>query len=713
MKIPNSVKRVIENRIAAFVLCLAFTLLMLNHRVLPLNVLPYYDGSAGQDCYQMVWDLWEVNESITSGHNPYRTGLIYYPLGAELGRHSLAAGFFPLTFIVKVLTRGDLMYPVYAYRVAILLSFTLILYFTYLALRELGFDSWAAIIPAIAYAFSAFYTEHFFHLTQVAGFFIPLTAFLFIRWYKQPGFARFLAAVVIGSCSLYFTEFAIYILMGAILTVICMLIVARERNLLADNFRRTGTMQSIIAGVAGLLIATPFVMSFLMARTLNPAATESSYYSANLAGFILPLPQDAPLYGNIFLRLTSGIETGFGEPFIGFAALFLVVVALAKSKSKVVCISVLISVFFFILSLGPALKILRVETHVPLPYALLMHMPPFDAGRTPVRFVAVGMFFLMIVAASGMTWLQGKLDSSKSRWGVLALSLILAWTIAEKYSPIPRAQSFAPPGGLEKIVSGPVLNLPLIRNDGYAEALQVFHRQPIGTGYLARYTTGQRRHFDELQRLFNKGGATFCAGVKSKGFSNIVIAPRQVVSYPLVLAPLELSKCSLNIVDLRTGTLYAPGDGDDAEIPDQFPLYTLGARIDLTSQVSDQYLWYGWSDRETQFRWTNRNRAAVVFSIGGVEPAILRIKLGAFLVAGQVPRQRVNVALNGHQLAQFEIRHEDLKEYSITLPIEFLRMGNVLTFDLPDAESPAAIHLSEDERVLGIKVQWIEIDAAK
>jgi len=83
------------------------------------------------------------------------------------------------------------------------------------------------------------------------------------------------------------------------------------------------------------------------------------------------------------------------------------------------------------------------------------------------------------------------------------------------------------------------------------------------------------------------------------------------------------------------------------------------------------------------------------------------------LVGGQVPRQRVNVGLNGHQLAQFEIKHEDLHEYSITLPIEFLRMENVLTFDLPDAESPAAIHLSEDERVLGIKVQWIEIDAAK
>src|SRR5205814_8577732 len=155
-----------------------------------------------------------------------------------------------------------------------------------------------------------------------------------------------------------------------------------------------------------------------------------------------PLPQDAPLYGNLFSLVTPSVVPGFGEPFIGFPILFLAVVALAKAKRILVRVSVLISVFFFILSLGPVLKILRVETHVPLPYALLMHIPPFDSGRTPVRFVVVGMFFLMIVAAGGLTWLQVKLDSSKSRWGVLALSLILAWTIAEKYSPIPRAQSF-------------------------------------------------------------------------------------------------------------------------------------------------------------------------------------------------------------------------------------------------------------------------------
>jgi hypothetical protein len=58
---------------------------------------------------------------------------------------------------------------------------------------------------------------------------------------------------------------------------------------------------------------------------------------------------------------------------------------------------------FFVLSLGPTLKIFGTETGIPMPYSVLMKVPPFDSGRTPVRFVVVGMFFLMIVAAVGLS----------------------------------------------------------------------------------------------------------------------------------------------------------------------------------------------------------------------------------------------------------------------------------------------------------------------
>src|SRR5437660_6025681 len=175
---------------------------MIYHYVVPLDSVPFSGGIKGQDCYQMVWNLWAVNEAITSGRNPYKTELIYYPLEAELTHHSLAAGFFVLTFPVKLLSRRDPMYPFYAYRIAILLSFTLILYFSHLTLRELGFSGWAAAIPPVAYAFSAFYMEHLIHLNQIAGFFIPLTAFCLIRSYHTPSTGRLIASAVATSCAI-------------------------------------------------------------------------------------------------------------------------------------------------------------------------------------------------------------------------------------------------------------------------------------------------------------------------------------------------------------------------------------------------------------------------------------------------------------------------------------------------------------------------------
>src|ERR671923_1860158 len=115
-----------ENKASVFLLSMIFSLAMLYHYVFPLNALPFSSGVKGQDCYQMVWNLWVANEAIMNGHNPYQTNLVFYPLGARLGHHSLAAGFFLVTLPVKLLSRGDVMYPFYAYRIIILLSFTLI-----------------------------------------------------------------------------------------------------------------------------------------------------------------------------------------------------------------------------------------------------------------------------------------------------------------------------------------------------------------------------------------------------------------------------------------------------------------------------------------------------------------------------------------------------------------------------------------------------------
>lgn len=711
----NVFKRLIENSSVLFLLCLLFTLLMIYHFIIPLGALPFAEGSKGHDCGQMVWNLWVVNESVTHGHNPYTTNLIYYPVGARLAYHSLAAGFFPVTFLVKTFSGGSAMYPIYAYRIIIWLSFTLTLFCSYQLLRRLGFSRRASAIPAIAYAFCDYFIFHVVHLNHLAGFFIPLVALLLVKLYQQPNPTNANTLAIVSASAIYFTELSLYIYAGACIFLLLMLLAPEERERVLEKFQRIGLRKALIALFAFLLIVAPFLYNLARASAIKPKPQESSYYSANLAAFLIPARDETPLYVSLFAPLSRRITEGMGEPgvFAGFPLLIFALIALFTSRQRCLRLAALMSLIFFILSLGPTLKIFGTDTGLPLPYALLMRVPPFDAGRTPVRFSVLAIFFLMIVAASGIAWTNEFLKRrGGTRLSMALMSLLLLWTIAEAYTPMPRAKTFAPPQGLQKIVAGPVLNLPLMRNDGYAALLQVFHGQPIATGYLARYNTEQWSHFERLEQLFNKGGTTFCDRIRQIGFRNVLIAPRSVVPDAPGVIPLDLQKCSINTVDLRREEKSLPGNAstdDEIERPEAFPRYTPNTRVDLRTEDADKYLWYGWSVREPANRWTNRNRAAIIFSLAEIKDSILLIKLNPFLASGQLDEQRVEIKLNDQPITTLNLKDTEPKEYSIALPSSLMRRDNVLTFDLPDATSPQDLKVSADARLLGINVEWFEI----
>ena len=710
-------RRTIESRLGVFLLCLLFTLLMLYRFIIPLGALPFAEGIKGQDCGQMVWNLWVVNEAITHGHNPYMTDLVYYPQGARLAYHSLAAGFFPVTLLVKIFSGGSAMYPLYAYRLIIWLSFTLTLYFSYQLLRRLGLSRWSSAIPAIAYAFCDYFIFHIVHLNHLAGFFIPLVALLLVRLYQQPTTTNAYLLAFLSAYAIYFTELSLYIYTGACFFLFLMLLAPEERARLAEKFRRIGLHKALLALFIFLFTVAPFIYNLARASAIKPKPEESSYYSANLAAFLIPNREETPLYGALFAPLNERITEGMGEPgvFAGFPLLIFALVALFAPRQKLLRFAALLSLLFFILSLGPTLKIFGTDTRLPLPYALLMRVPPFDAGRTPVRFVVMAIFFLMIVAASGISWTERFLKRrGDARLSAALMSLLLLWTISESYTPTPRAKTFVPPQGLQRITAGPVLNLPLMRNDGYAALLQVFHHQPIATGYLARYNAEQWAQFEQLQKLFNKGGATFCDRLRQTGFRNLLIAPRSAAPAAPSVVPLDLEKCSINTIDLRREeqsslTSNNVAIKDEIERPATFPHYTPGTRVDLRTEEADKYLWYGWSGREPANRWTERNRAAIIFSLAEIKDSALLIKLNPFLASAKLEEQRVEIKLNDQPITTLSLKETEPKEYSIALPSSFLRRDNILTFDLPDAASPQDLKISEDARLLGINVEWFEI----
>ena len=710
-------------------LCALIALVMLYNYVFPLGSLLYTTGIKGQDCGQMIWNIWFANEAITSGHNPFSTNLIFYPLGANLGHHTLAAGFFPLTFLVRKLSGNDPLYPFYAFKIIILFSFTMILWLSFLLLREIGLSRWAAFIAAVAYAFSDFYMLHVIHINHLAGFFIPLTAIFLIRAFRNPASLNLLLAALVASSSVYFTEFSIYICMAAGFFLLAAVVFKTTRDELVTKVRAAGPRRVIVSALVFLIVVAPFSVNLFRDKIVNPPPDEPSHYSSNLAGFFIPgqerdqaelygAPLTTPLYGRVFAALDSRVTVGIGgfEIFVGFPLLLFSIVALARARRRFVWLCAAAALLFFLFSLGPTLKVLGLETGVPMPYSVLMKIPPFDTGRTPVRFVCMGLFFLMIVAGFGLNRTERLVAETwghRSSW--LAMLLVCVWTFAEVYAPTERRPVFLDPAGLTKLTPGSVLNLPPVQWDGYAAMLQTFHHQPIATGYLARNNTAQWAQFAAFKTAFDRGGAPFCQYVQSKGFRNIVIAPDSVtMPYHFSMSPLDLSHCPVNIVDLR-----APGAGpfgligpDTSERPVEYPLYAWGTRLNFGAAEVDKYLWYGWSGREIVSHWTDRGKATLIFSVvsGTREKVTLRIFGAQFVAPGKLDAQRLILKLNEQEIAALTLTRAEPQVQTIEIPASVLREKNILMFTMPDAASPKSLGVSEDVRLLGFNVQWIEID---
>ena len=133
--------------------------------------------------------------------------------------------------------------------------------------------------------------------------------------------------------------------------------------------------------------------------------------------------------------------------------------------------------------------------------------------------------------------------------------------------------------------------------------------------------------------------------------------------------------------------------------------------VKFGDQSAEKYLWFGWSGPDTQSRWTDAKEAAIVFRLTDLASGnahSLAIQLAGF-VPHEHPQQRVNVLFNGVLIESFLVVEASPISKTITLPPTLLREDNDLTFELPDAMSPAALGLSNDTRPLAIAVYSLEL----
>ncbi len=163
----------------------------------------------------------------------------------------------------------------------------------------------------------------------------------------------------------------------------------------------------------------------------------------------------------------------------------------------------------------------------------------------------------------------------------------------------------------------------------------------------------------------------------------------------------------------------------DPRVPSELPdLSRFGVRYSaLTAELSGKshldfrpggngtpFLGEGWSkETDTWAHWTDGRRATIrLRKQDGIERGSeLQMRLGAF-VPPQHPRQRVTISLNGKRIGDIELTEAQVAAgptaIHLPVPADAGSCGDelLLQLDLPDAQSPKNLGLSDDFRQLGI-----------
>ncbi len=126
---------------------------------------------------------------------------------------------------------------------------------------------------------------------------------------------------------------------------------------------------------------------------------------------------------------------------------------------------------------------------------------------------------------------------------------------------------------------------------------------------------------------------------------------------------------------------------------------------------SASYQTFGWCKTEAQFTWTEGQSAGLAMTVKpAARPLSLKMKLAALVKPPELPFQPVEVNVNNRKVADWQVA--ETAEFSAPLPQDLVSQGGVLqiTLSIPKANSPKALGLGNDTRMLGLSCHSFQLD---
>jgi hypothetical protein len=423
----------------------------------------------GVDDPPLTWNLWWVRYALLDlGRNPFDCDYLFYPLGINLAFYTLTVlnGLLsiPVQAVLGLIPASNLLllssFVLSGYGAFLLSSYLL-------ARRQASTPSgedaarqvadlrpsqmlFAAFTAGLVYAFASsklayaalgqwniassqwipFYVLCLFKMTDhPRQWRYPLMAALFLLFqaYAELTYASFL------------------VLFTALWAVWQGLAHLRKRRF--EEFSRFAANLAILGFLLAVGLAPMLAMmvpDMLVTRDiLVEGGGFADVFSADLLGFLVPTMYH-PIFGSLVERFSFDYSVG-QHIYLGYTVLALAVVGSIRwwrrPEVRFWCLSAFV---FWLLSLGPALRINGRSTDLPMPFALLARLPFFEGNRYPSRYSVLLMLSLAVLVAFGMVALQRRERCAKALSFLAPALLVLLLLFEHLCIPLPLSDMRVP-----------------------------------------------------------------------------------------------------------------------------------------------------------------------------------------------------------------------------------------------------------------------------
>jgi hypothetical protein len=317
--------------------------------------------------------------------------------------------------------------PAIAYNLSLILQLALAAFFARLLCLRICRNETAALFSGIAFGLGPFLLAHALgHLSLVTAFPVPLYVLALdnVLGKQAPswkdGILAGLALLLTALAHYNYTVFCIMLTAVFLAVDLAIAGAANGRALLQRTW-----LALTVAAATFVAAFSPLLIMMLGNRADVPAPRTTAHvvqYSADALGFLVPSWNNV-LLGNFAHGLDARIfVAGFeGTVYAGPILLLLAVLGIWKGRAKQpqwTMRGAIAAIFFYLLSLGPEIRILGRLTRVPGPAALLYHFRFARFISVPARFDVIVLLCLAILSAIGLAWC---IDNLQKNWHKNAL----------------------------------------------------------------------------------------------------------------------------------------------------------------------------------------------------------------------------------------------------------------------------------------------------